>query len=84
MPMIPAGRWGAGEVALDEEAERYRLDIGAGPLRSVTLETSVFLYTAAMQAENFGGPAPSPLTLAVTQISPRFGPGRTASAAVSI
>ncbi|MFO1236772.1 MAG: glycoside hydrolase TIM-barrel-like domain-containing protein [Alphaproteobacteria bacterium] len=79
-----AGRWGAGEVALDEEAERYRLDIGAGPLRSVTLETSVFLYTAAMQAENFGGPAPSPLTLAVTQISPRFGPGRTASAAVSI
>ena len=50
----------------------------------LTLEASVFLYTAAMQAEDFGGPAPSPLTLAVTQISPRFGPGRTASATVSI
>lgn len=74
----------AGEVALGEEAERYRLDIGAGPLRSVTLEASAFLYTAAMQAEDFGGPAPSPLALAVTQISPRFGPGRTASAAVSL
>jgi len=77
-----AGSWSELEVALGEEAERYRLEIldGAAVKRRVETDAPGFLYTAAMQAADWGGAAAAPLSVRVAQISPRFGAGAARAA----
>lgn len=77
-----AGSWSELEVALGEEAERYRLEIldGAAVKRRVESDAPGFLYTAAMQAADWGGAAAPPLSVRVAQISPRFGAGAARAA----
>jgi hypothetical protein len=80
-----AGRWNDAEVGLGEEAERYRVEIldGGEVVRSADCAAPSFVYTAAMQMADWSGAPTSPLTLRVTQISPRFGPGTPRTATLS-
>jgi hypothetical protein len=80
-----AGRWNDAEVGLGEEAERYRVEIldGGEVVRRADCEAPTFVYAAALQMADWGGPASSPLTLRVTQLSPRFGPGTPCTATLS-
>lgn len=79
-----AGAWSELEVALGEERELYVLEVcdGAAVKRRIELETAAFTYTAAMQAVDWGGTAPSPLSVRVAQVSPRFGVGAWRAAMV--
>lgn len=65
-----ADNWTPSDIALDEESERYQLDIldaGKAVLRSVTLTSAAYTYSAALQAADFGA-APSALAVRVRQI----------------
>lgn len=70
--------WAGLEVPLAEEAELYWLEILDEPagevLRSVELGASTFLYTAAMQVEDFGATQWN-VPIRVAQVSPVYGPG---------
>lgn len=81
-----AGLWSELEVALGEEREVYAVEImdGAAVKRRVEVETPGFLYTAALQAADWGGDAPSPLTVRVAQVSPRFGAGAWGAAVFEV
>lgn len=71
--------WGAGEVALGEESEAYRVGILAGGAEVRSLEASApqAIYSAAAQSEDFGAP-PTTITFTVAQIGAGFGPGTPA------
>ena len=78
---IGGDSWAGLEVPLAEERELYRLEIldapGGEVLRSVELDTPPFLYTAAMQAADFGS-LQWKVPMRVAQVSPVYGPGVTA------
>jgi hypothetical protein len=75
---IGGDSWAGLEVPLAEESELYRLDIleepGGEVLRSVELAAPPFLYTAAMQVEDFGATQWN-VPIRVAQVSPVYGPG---------
>jgi hypothetical protein len=70
--------WAGLEVPLAEESEFYRLEIldapGSEVLRSVDIANSSFVYTAAMQTEDFGAPQWN-VAIRVAQVSPVYGAG---------
>lgn len=75
-------RWRDGfEVALEEDGERYELEVlAAGDvLRRVPLDAANFTYTAAQQQADFGE-VPERVQLRVCQISPVVGRGQTTEA----
>lgn len=53
--------WGAAEPPLGASAEAYQVEIWDGPdlKRTESVSSPSFLYAAADQAADFGGPAPS-------------------------
>lgn len=79
------GFWSEYEVALGEERELYRLDImdGGDIVRSIACEAPSALYSAAMQASDWGGAASPPLAVRIAQISPRVGAGAALEASLS-
>ncbi len=79
-----AGFWSELEVGLGEERELYAVAVldGATVKRRVEVETATFIYTAAMQAADWGGAAPTPLRVRVAQVRPRFGEGTAREADV--
>lgn len=71
---IDGDGWGLAEVPLGEDREAYRVQVrqGANVLRDVTVTDPVWAYGAADQsADGVGGG----FTLAVAQVSERYGPG---------
>jgi hypothetical protein len=66
-----------GEPPLSEEAERYRIELldGESVVRVAETAAPSFLWTAAMQAADFPGGVPDPVSVRVAQISATFGPG---------
>jgi len=66
-----------GDPPLSEETERYRLEIldGSDVVRTAETTTPAFLYTSAMQAADFPGGTPDPLTVRVAQHSAAYGWG---------
>jgi hypothetical protein len=68
--------WELSEVPLNEEREAYRLDIldGAALRRRVEPTSPAYVYLAADQATDFGGPAPA-FTARIAQLSATAGPG---------
>jgi hypothetical protein len=73
---IDGDNWQQAEVPLWEAAERYKLQIYDGAMlrRQVEVATPAFLYTAAMETADLGGPQAA-LDIAVAQISGSVGPG---------
>jgi len=73
--------WQGLEVPLGEDEERYQLDILSAPdgaaLRSTEVTAPAFLYTAAMQAADFGSTQWN-VSIRVAQVSPIYGPGPAA------
>lgn len=65
--------WASTEVPLAEEREAYllRLSQGGVTLREVEVTQPVWTYSAGMRAAD----GPAPVTVAVAQVSARFGPG---------
>lgn len=71
------GGWrDGGDAPLNEESEAYLLEIlnGGAVLRSLTLSSPHFDYSAALQAGDFGAPQPA-IEIRIRQISARTGPG---------
>ena len=70
--------WDVAEVPLGEASEAYRLEIldapGGAALRTVELSAPAFLYTAAMQAADFGAPVWN-VPMRVAQLSAVYGAG---------
>lgn len=66
-----------GEPPLSEEAERYRIEILDDDVvvRAAVADTPAFVWTAAMQAADFPGGSPDPVTVRVAQESAWFGFG---------
>ena len=81
-----AGRWTGLEVGLDEERQAYRVEIldGSSVVRTVECEAASFDYDLTAQTADWGGAAPSPLTIRVAQVSPRYGAGFAATATFNI
>ncbi len=79
---IGGDQWEASDVPLGEAFERYALDIldGATVKRTLTVSSPAATYAAADQTADFGGPAPSPLSVRVAQVSEIFGPGQPCAA----
>jgi len=76
------GVWADGaDVPLNEESERYEVDIldGANVVRTIPATSPAATYTAAQQTADFGSPQPS-VALKVYQISAAVGRGRPATA----
>ena len=75
---IGGDSWDVAEVLLGEDSEAYRLDIldalGGSVLRAVDLDTTAYLYTAAMQTADFGAPVWN-VPMRVTQLSAIYGDG---------
>ncbi|MBX9456117.1 MAG: glycoside hydrolase/phage tail family protein [Rhizobium sp.] len=77
--------WEPRDVPLNEDAELYDLEILSGITVVRTVEdigTAEWVYSAAMQAADFGGPQIS-VTFRVYQISAAVGRGTSAAATVS-
>lgn len=77
------GVWADGtDVPLNEESERYEVDIldGAGAVkRTIAVTTPAAAYTAAEQTADFGAPQAA-ITIKVYQLSAAVGRGRPAAA----
>jgi hypothetical protein len=76
------GVWADGaDVPLNEESERYEVDIldGADVVRTISTDSPAATYTAAQQIADFGSPQPS-IAVRVYQISATVGRGRPAAA----
>ena len=75
--------WEVTETPLGEDVESYRLDIldalGGSVLRTVTLSSASYLYTAAMQTADFGSGIWN-VPMRVTQLSSIYGDGIAAEA----
>ncbi len=82
---IDGDAWEVVEVPLDEEAERYELDIlsGGAVVRTLASDTPSALYAAADETADLGGPQAS-LTLAVVQVSASVGRGFARRATIPI
>lgn len=72
--------WSLSNVPLDYTPELYRVSIknGQETVRRVDVNNSSFVYTAAMQSADFGGPAEN-FDFTVQQVSAALGPGHAAS-----
>jgi hypothetical protein len=76
------GDWADGaDVPLNEESERYEVDIldGANVARTIATTFPAATYSAAQQTANFGSPQPS-IAVRVYQLSATVGRGRPAAA----
>ncbi|MBU6445168.1 MAG: glycoside hydrolase TIM-barrel-like domain-containing protein [Alphaproteobacteria bacterium] len=75
--------WDQSEVPLAEETEAYELDIynGSAVVRTLSAAAPAATYAAAAIAADFPGGLPSPLTVAVYQLSTAFGRGAGKQAA---
>jgi hypothetical protein len=76
------GVWADGaDVPLNEEGERYEVDIldGSDVVRTIAVTAPAATYTAAQQTADFGSPQPS-VAVKVYQISATVGRGWPASA----
>jgi hypothetical protein len=76
------GAWADGaDVPLNEESERYEVDIldGADVVRTLMSTSPAASYTAAQQTADFGSAQPS-IAVKVYQISATVGRGRPAAA----
>lgn len=74
--------WGAGEVPLNEEYERYEIDIldGSDVVRTFTVNSDTTkVYTSAQQTTDFGS-VPDSFTYRIYQMSAVFGRGAEAEA----
>ncbi|HEB77634.1 MAG TPA: hypothetical protein ENI90_03785, partial [Methylothermaceae bacterium] len=73
---IGGDNWQAPDVPLGEERELYEVDIhdGTDMKRTLSSATPTAIYTAAMQAGDFGGPVTT-LDWSVRQMSSTFGRG---------
>jgi len=71
---IDGDRWTSQEVPLGEETERYLVQVrqGGAVLREVERSVPFWTYAAGDQTSDAAGPG---FTVAVAQISARFGPG---------
>ena len=77
---IGGDAWNVLEVPLGEDQESYNLSILADEgdvLRSLTTTSPDYLYTNALELEDFGSPV-SQLRLSVSQLSPLVGAGFSA------
>ena len=85
---INGDNWSGLDVPLGEEAELYELDVlsggGGAVLRTLSSTSPEASYTPAMQAADFGGAAPSPLSINLYQLSPSWGRGRGRSATLNV
>jgi hypothetical protein len=81
-----AGRWSGLEVSLGEEREAYRVEVmdGSSVMRTIDCDAPSLVYSLDTQTADWGGAAPSRLTLRVAQVSPRFGAGFAATATLNI
>ncbi len=79
---IDGDSWSGIDVPLGEETELYAVQVrhGATVLREEFVTTPAWIYTPAMQLDDL---ASSAFTVAVTQVSSRFGPGPFSTVAVS-
>lgn len=77
--------WTVEEVPLGETSETYRLQImsGTAARRTVDVSTASYVYPAALQVTDLGGP-PSTLSIRLTQVAPGFGAGVWRSITVGI
>ncbi len=77
--------WDLYEVPLGEEREEYRIEIRAGAVvkRSVTVSSPDFLYPAAQEIADFGGPQSS-LSVSIAQVSARVGAGDALTAMLPV
>ena len=77
--------WELVEVPLNEERERYRVEIRDGPdvVRSLEVASPAYFYSAADQTADFGL-LPSEFSLRVAQLSATVGAGRMLEAVVSL
>lgn len=66
---IEADGWDSAEIPMDEPAERYRIEFldGVSVRRAVEVSGPVFIYPAADEIADFGGPQPS-LSLRIRQM----------------
>lgn len=73
---IGGDNWGATEVPLAEDSERYEVDVLSGPsvVRTLSVTAPACAYSAAHQTADFGAPQ-STLSVAVYQISATYGRG---------
>lgn len=82
-----ADDWAPPEIPLNEESERYHLQILDGSsnvIREVTnLTVPAYTYTNAMQTSDFGGPLTISVTFRVFQISANVGRGIPAQETVT-
>lgn len=71
--------WTYGDIALEVTPERYRVSIRAGEttVRVVDAAMAGWVYLAADQAEDFGGPAGA-FSFTIQQVSPVLGAGLAA------
>ncbi len=71
--------WEDADVPLGEEAEAYQVDIldeAGDVVRTLSTALPTATYGAAMQAADWGGAPPGPLSLCVYQLSATFGRGQ--------
>jgi hypothetical protein len=73
---IGGDNWGATEVPLAEDSERYEVDVlsGLSVVRTLSVTAPACAYSAAHQTADFGAPQ-STLSVAVYQISATYGRG---------
>ncbi len=79
---IDGDGWGTEDVPLGESREAYRVEVrhGAGVLRAATVSSPNWTYSATDQtADGLSGP----YSIAVAQLSDRFGPGLFAEIALT-
>jgi hypothetical protein len=79
-----ADNWTPADIPLDEESERYQLDIlnGTATVRSLTLSAAAFTYSEALQITDFGA-QPASFTVRVRQMG-RYAAGIAATATFSL
>ena len=73
---IGGDSWGAGDVPLSEESERYEIDVlsGATVKRTIAVTSPTLTYASADQLADFGA-LPSSVTLKLAQVSASYGRG---------
>ncbi|HXZ68752.1 MAG TPA: glycoside hydrolase/phage tail family protein, partial [Alphaproteobacteria bacterium] len=77
--------WDQVEVPLGEASEAYEVDIynvSGAVIRTLSATTGAATYAAAQVTADFGGPPPSPLNVAVYQLSATRGRGSPANQAL--
>ncbi len=77
--------WGAVEIPLGEDTERYRVEIlsGGAVVRTLEAGTGTLVYPAASELADFGA-VQSALTVRIAQMSAVLGPGTAATATLPL